>query len=173
MNDFSEKKLRIKTYVVERDGSICCYCDKVLAWNEVTLDHIIPDSKHGEFNTTNLTVACAKCNETRGNVSFFEYCERFHWPWDKIAKYRRLVSSNMKIKVLNIAKENYVPDIRNVTAASLIKRACQMIGIKLMDFSDYEKRYFFTIRFDERCDLKQIKFVFEELIRIIKAESRI
>jgi hypothetical protein len=173
MNDYSKKKQHIKDYVIERDGSICCYCDKVLKSNEVTLDHILPNSKRGAFNTTNLTIACAECNSKRGNVPFFEYCEKFNWPQEKIAKYKKLYSSNLKIKVLNIAKENINPNAKEAVPKSLISAACHILGIKKMDFSDYEKRYFFTIIFSEWCEVKRIKLVFEELIKIIEAESKI
>src|SRR5271157_3302758 len=102
MSDATRRRLhRIRDYVVERDGLICCYCDKVLTPKTLTLDHIIPDSMHGSFNATNLTVACVKCNQKRGAIPFFEFCKQFQWPQDKIDKYKRLCSANIRIKVLN------------------------------------------------------------------------
>jgi hypothetical protein len=55
--------------------------------------------------------------------------------------------------------------------ASIIKHACQILKIKGMDFSEYEKTYQFEIKFDETCDRKKIKYCFEQLIRIIEADS--
>ena len=162
---------KIREYVIERDGSICCYCDKVLTEQSITLDHIVPDSKRGTFNTTNLTVACAKCNNKRGNRLFFEFCKHFNWPQDKINKYKKLYLSNLYIKVLNIAKEECMKSDL-VIPNSLINEACDLLRTKKLDFSNYEKEYFFTIKFDEICERRRVKYCFEQLIRVIEAESR-
>jgi HNH endonuclease len=166
-----KRQKRIKEYVIERDGMLCCYCDKILTPETVTMEHIVPDSKRGTFNTTNLTVSCSDCNNRRGNKPFFEYCKRFSWDLDKVEKYKLLYFNNLKIKVLNIAKEECMKDDL-VIPVDLIKHACQILKIKGMDFSSYEKDYCFEIRFVESCDRKKIKYCFEQLIRIIEAESK-
>jgi hypothetical protein len=53
----------------------------------------------------------------------------------------------------------------------IIRQACQVLKIKNMDFNDYEKVYQFEIKFNEMADKKRIKFCFEQLIRIIEADS--
>lgn len=161
---------RIKQYVIHRDGAICCYCDKVLSDDAITMEHIVPDSKRGTFNATNLTISCSKCNNKRGNQPFFEYCQQFNWPPDKLIKYKKLYFSNLKIKVLNLAKEEHLKD-DSVIPQDLIKKACKTLKIKNMDFSFYEKRYFFDIKFDEIAERKKIKYCFELLIRLIEADS--
>jgi hypothetical protein len=161
---------RIREYVINRDGSICCYCDMPLAADQVTLEHIIPDSKRGTFNSTNLTIACYECNNRRGNKPFFEYCKQFEWSDEKLEKYQRMSFNNLKIKVLNVAKEECLQE-EEVIPNNLIKKACKVLKIKSMDFSDYEKIYQFEIKFDEPCERKKIKFSFEQLIRIIEADS--
>ena len=166
-----KRQKRIKEYVVERDGSLCCYCDKILQPETITMEHIVPDSKRGTFNTTNLTVSCAECNNKRGNKPFFDYCKRFSWSEDKLDKYKRLYFGNLRIKVLNIAKEECITE-DTVIPLQLIKTACQILKIKSMDFSDYESMYSFEIKFNETCDRKKIKFCFEQLIRIIEADSK-
>ncbi len=166
-----KRQKRIKDYVIERDGMLCCYCDKVLNENTLTMEHIVPDSKRGTFNTTNLTPACAKCNNKRGDKPFFDYCKNYKWPEDKIDKYKRLYHGNLRIKILNIAKEESMKD-EQVVPYSLINDACKILKIKNVDFSEYEKVYNFEIKFDEVCDHKKIKFCFEQLIRIIEEESK-
>jgi hypothetical protein len=166
-----KRQKRIKEYVIERDGMLCCYCDKVLTPDTVTMEHIVPDSKRGTFNTTNLTVSCSDCNNKRGNKPFFGYCKKFKWSDEKTDKYKKLYFNNLKIKVLNIAKEECMKDDQVIPAA-LVKRACQILKIKGMDFSDYEKSYQFEIKFNEVSDHKKIKFCFEQLIRIIEADSK-
>ena len=83
-----KRKQRIKDYVISRDGLICCYCNSILTLNNVTLDHIVPYSKKGTFNATNLTVSCASCNSKRGNIPFFEYCQQFNFTEEKLFKYK-------------------------------------------------------------------------------------
>jgi len=164
-----KRQKRIKEYVINRDGALCCYCDAVLTDETITLEHILPDSKRGTFNTTNLTIACAKCNSRRGNQPFFEYCQKFGWSEDKLNKYKMLYFNNLKIKVLNIAKEDCMKANR-VVPLWLIKQACRILCIKTIDFSEYEKIYCLDIKFDEVCDRNRVKHCFEQLIRIIEAE---
>jgi hypothetical protein len=161
---------RIKEYVVERDGSICCYCDQVLVPETITLDHIIPDSKNGMFNATNLTVACAKCNRRRGNRPFFEYCTKWKFSEEKLAKYQHLLDCNFKIQVLNIAKSKFLA-FQGGVPNDLIRWACESLNIEPIDFSDYEKRYCLNISFDAVCERKDIANCFTQLIRIIELDT--
>jgi hypothetical protein len=57
------------------------------------------------------------------------------------------------------------------TPLKLIKQACQILKIRCVDFSDYEKVYQFEIKFNELSEKKRIKFCFEQLIRILEADS--
>ena len=166
---------KIKEYVINRDGMICCYCDKVLTPETVTMEHIVPDSKRGTFNSTNLTVSCSFHNNQRGDKNFFEYAKQFNFSEDKTEKYKRLYYNNLKIKVLNIAKEECLfkavdADDRAIPAV-IIKQACQILRIKPVDYNDYETTYQFDVRFNELSERKRIQFCFEQLIRIIEAES--
>jgi len=170
-----KRQKRIKEYVINRDGMICCYCDKLLTIESITMEHIVPDSRRGTFNTTNLTVSCSEHNNQRGNKPFFEYCKQFNWPERKLDKYKKLYFNNLRIKVLNIAKEECLPKAINqqdqAMPTVIIRQACQLLKIKGMDFSSYENTYQFEIKFSEMSDKKKIKFCFEQLIRIIEADS--
>jgi hypothetical protein len=165
-----KRQKRIRDYVVIRDGLECCYCERILNSDTVTMEHIVPDSKRGTYNTTNLTVSCSDCNNKRGNKPFFDYCRQFKFSDKKTNKYKKLYFNNLRIKVLNIAKEECINSDQEVPE-NLIKRACQILKIKSMDFSDYEKTYQFEIKFAVACDRKKIKYCFEQLIRIIEADS--
>lgn len=170
-----KRQKRIKEYVISRDGLICCYCDKPLTLETVTMEHIVPDSRRGTYNTTNLTVSCSEHNNQRGNKPFFEYCKQFNWSEDKLLKYKKLYFNNLRIKVLNIAKEECLPKaVNNESQAvplNIIQQACSILKIKSMDFSGYEGTYQFEIKFAEPSDRKRIKFCFEQLIRIIESDS--
>jgi hypothetical protein len=115
-------------------------------------------------------VSCAACNNRRGNKPFFEFCKEFNFSEIKLKKYRNLYFSNLRIKILNIAKEECL----NSTEASpleIISEACKILRIKDVDFSKYENMYEFEIKFNEVCNRKKIKHTFELLIRIIESES--
>lgn len=170
-----KRQKKIKEYVINRDGMVCCYCDKPLTPETITMEHIVPDSRRGTFNTTNLTVSCSTHNNQRGNKPFFEYCKRFNWSDEKLQKYKKLYFNNLRIKVLNIAKEECLPKAVNsnlqAIPSDIIKQSCSILKIKGMDFSDYENTYQFEIKFSDLADKKKIKFCFEQLIRIIEADS--
>jgi len=170
-----KRQKRIKEYVINRDGMICCYCDMPLAAEAITMEHIVPDSLKGTYNTTNLTVSCSEHNNKRGNKPFFDYCKQFNWHEDKIQKYKTLYFNNLRIKVLNIAKEECLPKAIDSNDCAIpniiIQQACHVLKIKKMDFLDYESAYPFEIKFSELADKKRIKWTFEQLIRIIEADS--
>ena len=90
-------------------------------------------------------------------------------------KYKKLYFNNLRIKVLNIAKEECLPKaVNNESQAiplNIIQQACSILKIKGMDFSGYEGTYQFEIKFAEPADRKRIKFCFEQLIRIIESDS--
>jgi hypothetical protein len=161
-----QRQKDIRNYVINRDGAVCCYCDKQLCSEMITMEHIVPDSKRGTFNTTNLTVSCANCNNQRGNQPFFEYCKRFGFVDAKIKKYKKLYFNNLRIKVLNIAKEECLKDEEAIPSA-LIAQACQILKIKKMNFPNN----ICEIKFNERYNRKKIKFCFEKLIKSIASES--
>jgi Restriction endonuclease len=52
--------------IIERDASTCYLCLRVLALNEVTMDHVVPLSKGGPHTPENLRVACMSCNTRKG-----------------------------------------------------------------------------------------------------------
>src|SRR6185436_797382 len=166
-----KRQKKIREYVIARDGLVCCYCEKLLSINHVTMEHIVPDSKRGTFNSTNLTVSCYDCNNNRGNKPFFEYIKNFYFNENKLLKYKRLYFNNLKIKILNIAKEECLNEPQAIPK-ELIKKDCQVLKIKDISFSDYEKSYQFEIKFNAQCDRKKIKFCFEQLIKIIEADAK-
>jgi 5-methylcytosine-specific restriction endonuclease McrA len=49
--------------VLDRDGHLCGYCDA----RADTIDHIVPRSRGGRNEWTNVVAACAKCNHRKGS----------------------------------------------------------------------------------------------------------
>jgi hypothetical protein len=160
---------RIRNDVIDRDGLICCYCDKVLGLQEVTLDHIVPDSHRGTFNATNLTVSCGPCNHKRGNEPFFDYCRNFDFSNEKIGKYMKLYAVNLRIKVLNLAKESFLKE-KEAIPNSLIEKSCKYLKISFIDFTNYFKKYNLDIDLNMKTPSKEIKYNFETLIKLLQVD---
>jgi len=53
--------------IVRRDNQTCQLCGKILKDSEIKIDHIIPFSKGGSTEESNLRVLCEDCNRKKGN----------------------------------------------------------------------------------------------------------
>lgn len=63
---------RIVAALVARDGRCCAYCKRTGA---LTIDHVIPRSQGGTNDISNLVLACADCNSSKGNRTVDQWCE--------------------------------------------------------------------------------------------------
>lgn len=50
--------------IFKRDAHKCLYCGSK---KDLTLDHVLPKSRGGASNWTNLATACKKCNSIKGD----------------------------------------------------------------------------------------------------------
>ena len=150
---------RIRDAVIARDGLICCYCNKELILESVTMEHIVPESKRGTYNTTNLTVSCSPCNNKRGDKPFFEFAKQFNFSDEKTEKYKRLYYNNLKIKILNIAKEELLDGDVHVPE-NIISEACKVLKIRPVSFQDWQGSL--DIQLNEMTERKKIKFNLEK-----------
>ena len=55
-----------------RDLFTCQYCDGLFPTQELTFDHIVPRSRGGRTEWTNVVAACATCNLKKGNKLLLE-----------------------------------------------------------------------------------------------------
>ncbi len=72
----------------------CLYCNRNLHGanpENITMEHLDPQSKGGSDDLSNLFLACAKCNRERGNM-----------PWRKYAKNGRTIRRVLKLRKTNI-----------------------------------------------------------------------
>jgi len=53
--------------IVRRDNQTCQLCGKILKDSEIRIDHIIPFSKGGPTEESNLRVLCEDCNRKKGS----------------------------------------------------------------------------------------------------------
>ena len=56
-----------KMAIFLRDDFTCAYCGRVLRDSELTVDHIVPRSRGGEYSWTNLVTCCPFCNQKKGS----------------------------------------------------------------------------------------------------------
>lgn len=61
-----------KTNIFKRDGHTCVYCG-VNKRKDLTIDHVIPQSKGGKNTWNNLVTACFKCNNKKGSLDLEEF----------------------------------------------------------------------------------------------------
>lgn len=162
----TRRKKLIRQDVAIRDGLFCCFCRKELSFRTLTMEHIVPESKQGSFNRTNLTISCKRCNNHRGDKNFFEYLENFSVPEEVYTKYIKLFNLNIKVKVLNVAKETCIKNDYEIPC-DLIRQACEKLDIKSIDLSDIER--YFEMALDIPQSRKKIKFHFENVIRLIES----
>ena len=52
-----------------RDRNRCQYCGKVFAQRDLNLDHVVPLSRGGRSEWTNVVTACVPCNSRKGSRS--------------------------------------------------------------------------------------------------------
>jgi len=55
--------------IMKRDDYRCQYCGSL---KDLTIDHVIPQSKGGDSSWTNMVTACISCNSKKGNKSLKE-----------------------------------------------------------------------------------------------------
>ena len=53
--------------IFERDKSVCQYCGKHFPRTQLTIDHVLPQSRGGGDTWENLVLACLHCNVRKGN----------------------------------------------------------------------------------------------------------
>jgi 5-methylcytosine-specific restriction endonuclease McrA len=61
----------VKEYLLEKWGRRCVYCGKEGVPLEI--DHVVPKSRGGTDRVSNLTIACHKCNQKKGNQPVEEF----------------------------------------------------------------------------------------------------
>jgi len=67
-NGFVRREVRFsRRNIFERDKNTCQYCGKRHPKSELTIDHVIPQSRGGRDNWENLVLACVKCNVKKGS----------------------------------------------------------------------------------------------------------
>lgn len=53
--------------VYKRDERMCQYCGDQIAFDDMTLDHVIPRSRGGQLDWSNAVAACKECNSQKAD----------------------------------------------------------------------------------------------------------
>jgi len=67
---------RVKATIKQRDREICQYCGECAPDGEP--DHILPLSRGGTDQLTNLVWACQNCNRSKGDRTLREWLSTLH-----------------------------------------------------------------------------------------------
>lgn len=59
-------KLRAES-LYYRDHGVCVYCEKPITFTEMTCDHVVPKSRGGRYEWTNIVSSCYDCNYAKGS----------------------------------------------------------------------------------------------------------
>lgn len=63
---------RLRFEVLKRDGFLCVYCGATAKATQLHVDHIVPVSKGGSDDPSNLTTSCETCNLGKSDVELHE-----------------------------------------------------------------------------------------------------
>ena len=61
----------VREYLLEKFGRTCAYCQQTGV--PLQIEHIVPKARGGSNRVTNLTLACAKCNQQKGTQTAEEF----------------------------------------------------------------------------------------------------
>lgn len=61
--------------LIEIQGDICAYCHRA---DKMTIEHIIPVSRGGRHELSNICLACKSCNSSKGDKMLHEWVDRWY-----------------------------------------------------------------------------------------------
>lgn len=74
---------KYKTFLVERDGLVCHYCDQPMDYDDAQIDHVVPRVRGGSDAPINLVLACPSCNHIKATLCYS--CPDFREAITKVA----------------------------------------------------------------------------------------
>jgi 5-methylcytosine-specific restriction endonuclease McrA len=96
---FEEPRLTRKN-IYEHYGYKCCYCGKKFSVDKLNIDHVVPRSRGGKTEWSNVVTSCIECNLKKGNKLPQEAGMKLVIPPSKPQRRIKLamvLNSNMKI----------------------------------------------------------------------------
>lgn len=95
--------------IKDKWGHKCAYCDSK---HELTLDHIIPQSKGGSDFLTNVICCCKKCNNSKSHINWEEwYAEQDFFTEESCNKIREWMKPRIPLTLYKYPpRKNYIPN---------------------------------------------------------------
>jgi 5-methylcytosine-specific restriction endonuclease McrA len=96
-----------------RDRHLCAYCGQVFKEDDLTADHVIPESRGGAWSWMNLVAACAACNsrkddrtpeEARMPLLYLPYVPSLHEHF--ILSGRRILADQLEYLMAGVPKHS-------------------------------------------------------------------
>lgn len=91
MSNWIRRDKRMAIYA--RDNNSCVYCNSI---SNLSLDHIIPQSRGGSNDERNLVTSCISCNSSRHNMNIETFISMNSNP--KAIRDRIAISVSKRIK---------------------------------------------------------------------------
>ena len=76
---------RFKARKIAAEGPFCSYCGREYRQRVLEVDHIIPKSQGGRDTPANFTLACQRCNGSKGPQLLHEWLDRIRVRRDALA----------------------------------------------------------------------------------------
>ncbi|MFR4162065.1 MAG: HNH endonuclease [Paraclostridium sordellii] len=113
----------VKLRVFKRDGQVCQLCRRNICEEEINYDHIIPWSKGGCSDESNIRILCEECNKKRSNDFENEYLithmkESFH---DTSEITLEMLKDLLRLFLLLIRLKSEDVDVNEEKYCSIIK----------------------------------------------------
>ena len=65
---------KLKKQIIKEEGRKCYICGEIIDSSvPATVDHVYPKSRYGKDSRENLRCCCKRCNDDKGNRSFYQY----------------------------------------------------------------------------------------------------
>lgn len=84
----------IKYELYMNQKGMCCYCGQYVVLSEATIDHIVPLSKGGKNDVSNLQCTCQKCNSLKASWDEGDFLQQI----SMIAKYKQIGTTKVVVK---------------------------------------------------------------------------
>lgn len=151
------KKIRFEVF--KRDNFTCQYCGRKPPEVILEVDHIIPKSKNGSDDFSNLLTSCFDCNRGKSNTKINKICrDDINYENEKIQlKKEQLIEYNKFLKKEENRINNDVDEI-NEYYLSLVDYEYQLSNKSKLSYKHFLK-YFSKYEIKEALEIGYVKGV--------------
>ena len=125
----------LKRRLMRRQDNTCSYCAYRRVATSMDIDHIIPVSRGGSNDESNLQVICKPCNQRKGDQDDREFRERYSHlvpPTPLTPPRRRISQREFREETLSTRPTESVQQFRRsrfITKREKVRTGCIIVGI--------------------------------------------